>query len=99
MSLQTVESSLGAPISTLFDSFDTEPVASASIAQVHRAVLNGKEVAVKVQKSAIPQQVRRMPWIDMRDCLMTENSSNGICSLIECFFGWGKSSLGCPLHL
>ncbi|KAB5594595.1 5-methyltetrahydropteroyltriglutamate homocysteine S-methyltransferase [Ceratobasidium theobromae] len=44
---KTVESSLGAPIDTLFDSFDPEPVASASIAQVHRAVLNGKEVAVK----------------------------------------------------
>ncbi|CAE6485343.1 unnamed protein product [Rhizoctonia solani] len=54
---KTVESSLGAPISTLFDYFDPEPVASASIAQVHRAILNGKEVAVKVQKSAIPQQL------------------------------------------
>ncbi|KAG9123147.1 methionine-synthesizing 5- methyltetrahydropteroyltriglutamate--homocysteine methyltransferase [Ceratobasidium sp. 392] len=54
---RTVESSLGAPIETLFEYFDPKPVASASIAQVHRARYNGKEVAVKVQKSAIQQQV------------------------------------------
>ncbi|KAG9101983.1 methionine-synthesizing 5- methyltetrahydropteroyltriglutamate--homocysteine methyltransferase [Ceratobasidium sp. 370] len=53
---KTVESSLGAPIETLFEHFDPEPVASASIAQVHRARYNGKEVAVKVQKSTIRQQ-------------------------------------------
>ncbi|KAG9076421.1 hypothetical protein FS749_011806, partial [Ceratobasidium sp. UAMH 11750] len=45
---KTVESSLGAPIETLFEYFDPKPVASASIAQVHRARYNGKEVAVKV---------------------------------------------------
>ncbi|KAG8697823.1 methionine-synthesizing 5- methyltetrahydropteroyltriglutamate--homocysteine methyltransferase, partial [Ceratobasidium sp. 395] len=54
---KTVESSLGAPIETLFEYFDPEPVASASIAQVHRARYNGKEVAVKVQKSAIQEQL------------------------------------------
>jgi ubiquinone biosynthesis protein len=44
-----VEKALGKPISAVFKHFETEPVASASVAQVHFGVLhNGKEVAVKV---------------------------------------------------
>jgi ubiquinone biosynthesis protein len=40
---------LGRPVADTFASFDTEPVASASIAQVHFATLkDGREVAVKV---------------------------------------------------
>jgi len=38
---QTIETEFGLPIEQLFESFDESPVASASIAQVHRAVLNG----------------------------------------------------------
>lgn len=46
---QCVEAALGAPPSKLFRHFDKDPVASASIAQVHFAVLHdGREVAVKV---------------------------------------------------
>ena len=44
-----VEQAFGQPIEVLFSQFEAEPVASASIAQVHFAVLaNGRAVAVKV---------------------------------------------------
>ncbi len=44
-----VEKAFGKPIDALFASFEADPVASASIAQVHFAVLkDGREVAVKV---------------------------------------------------
>ena len=44
-----VEQAFGKPIEALFSQFEAEPVASASIAQVHFAVLaSGREVAVKV---------------------------------------------------
>jgi ubiquinone biosynthesis protein len=44
-----VEAAFGRPIDSIFDRFDAEPVASASIAQVHFAQLkSGREVAVKV---------------------------------------------------
>ena len=44
-----VEAAFGRDIDSIFESFDAEPVASASIAQVHFATLKGgREVAVKV---------------------------------------------------
>lgn len=48
-----IESELGRPISELFESFDDTPLAAASLAQVHRAVLNGKQVVLKVQRPDI----------------------------------------------
>lgn len=43
-----------------FESFDDEPVAAASIAQVHHAVLrNGDEVAVKIRRPGIKEEIER----------------------------------------
>ena len=49
-----IQRELGAPASDVFDRIDTEPAASASIGQVHRARLkNGEEAAVKIQRPGI----------------------------------------------
>ncbi len=46
------------PISRLFVEFEEQPMAAASIGQVHRAVLpNGRRVAVKVQRPNAPRQI------------------------------------------
>jgi ubiquinone biosynthesis protein len=56
--IQIVESELGAPIADLFQSFELEPLAAASMAQVHRATLhNGDEVVVKVQRPGVRQRI------------------------------------------
>ncbi|CAM9673898.1 unnamed protein product [Discosporangium mesarthrocarpum] len=49
----------GEPLDTLFSAFDEEPLGSASIAQVHKAVLrDGRTVAVKVQRPAEEPKLR-----------------------------------------
>jgi len=49
-----VEEEIGQRISKAFESFDIEPLASASIGQVHLAVLrSGKKVAVKIQRPGV----------------------------------------------
>ena len=53
-----VSSELSVRISKAFASFDREPLAAASLGQVHRAMLrDGREVAVKVQRPGIREQV------------------------------------------
>jgi ubiquinone biosynthesis protein len=56
---RVVESELSRSLSSVFKSFDKTPIASASIAQVHRATLrNGHVVAVKVQHPGIEERMR-----------------------------------------
>ncbi len=65
---RVVEEDLGRPIGEVFRSFDRTCLASASIAQVHAAVLHsGESVVVKVQRPSVERLVQRdiaaMSWI------------------------------------
>lgn len=53
-----IESELDAPITALFASVDPTPIAAASLAQVHQAILkSGEEVVVKIQRPGIEQTI------------------------------------------
>ncbi|MFM8265090.1 MAG: ABC1 kinase family protein, partial [Acidimicrobiia bacterium] len=65
---RVVEEDLGARLEDVFASFETSPIAAASIAQVHAAVLNtGESVVVKVQRPQVGTLVRKdlkvMAWL------------------------------------
>ncbi len=54
-----IKEELGKSVTELFSSFEEKPMASASIAQVHRATLkNGKRVVVKIQRPGIEVTIK-----------------------------------------
>ena len=55
-----IESALGRPLNEVFEQFEQQPIASASVAQVHIARLKGGvEVAVKVLRPGVEQAIAR----------------------------------------
>lgn len=57
----TIESELGDRINKIFESFDEQPLAAASIAQIHTAVLRKKQipVVVKIMRPGLEEAFRR----------------------------------------
>jgi len=59
-SIALIETALGKPVSELFASFETTPMASASVAQVHEATLHsGEPVVVKVVRPDIEPVIQQ----------------------------------------
>jgi predicted unusual protein kinase regulating ubiquinone biosynthesis (AarF/ABC1/UbiB family) len=52
-----ITTDLGRPIDEIFDEFQREPVAAASLGQVHRARIGGEDVAVKVLRPGVEELI------------------------------------------
>jgi predicted unusual protein kinase regulating ubiquinone biosynthesis (AarF/ABC1/UbiB family) len=81
---QIVHADLGRPVDEVFTEFSDEPMAAASIGQVHHAVLpDGRQVAVKIQYPGVAEAIRD-------DLANTE--------LLVTFFQFAASSVGMALQ-
>ena len=58
LAIERIEAELGQSIDSLFERFDSEPLAAASIGQAHTAtLLDGTEVVVKVRRPGVVEQI------------------------------------------
>ncbi|HET8978709.1 MAG TPA: AarF/UbiB family protein [Solirubrobacteraceae bacterium] len=73
-----IAAELGASADVLYETFDPQPLAAASLAQVHRATLpGGRPVVVKVQRPNIESQVRSDLLILSNAARLAERRSAG----------------------
>jgi ubiquinone biosynthesis protein len=86
-----VAGSLGAPPETLYREFDPQPLAAASLAQVHEATTqDGRRVAVKVQRPNIHEQLRSDVTLLARGAAVLERratwaADSGLTGVVEEF--------------
>jgi predicted unusual protein kinase regulating ubiquinone biosynthesis (AarF/ABC1/UbiB family) len=69
-----IERAFGRPVRDIFERFETEPLAAASLGQVHRARYGGEDVVVKVLRPGVEELVRKdmsiarpiLRWLEQR---------------------------------
>lgn len=69
-----IERAYGQPVREVFERFEVEPLAAASLGQVHRARYQGEEVVVKVLRPGVEELVRKdmalarplLRWLERR---------------------------------
>ncbi len=94
-----IEKELGKPLNNVFRSFEKKPIASASIGQVHKAVLrNGEKVAVKIQRLNVQKIMETDVEIMFYIAKLAEKYSPQIAkyspvSIVKEFSEWTKNEL------
>jgi len=93
-----IKEEFGKPINKIFSSFSKKPIASASISQVHKAVLKNKKVAVKVQRPKIKEIMERDIEIMLYIARLLDKHIKGIrkynpVGIVEEFADWTKKEL------
>ena len=69
-----IERAYGRPVRSVFERFEAEPLAAASLGQVHRACYHGEDVVVKVLRPGVEELVRKdmalarpvLRWLERR---------------------------------
>ncbi len=87
---QVIETELGRPVDEVFEDFEVVPMAAASLGQVHRARLEGREVAVKLLRPHVEETValdldlsfRVLFWLNI---LFPNHHVQGITNVIREF--------------
>jgi predicted unusual protein kinase regulating ubiquinone biosynthesis (AarF/ABC1/UbiB family) len=94
---QLVAAELGEPVSVLFERFHPEPLAAASLGQVHRAKFRGRDVVVKVLRPGVDEVVRRDLDISFRllfvlNLLFPTHHTRAIAAIVSEFAKriWGE---------
>ena len=77
---------IGEPVEKFFASFDSEPIGSASVAQVYKAVLkNGEEVAVKILRPGT-EKVFKVDFLIISFFASATDLVHSISNCNTCFF-------------
>jgi predicted unusual protein kinase regulating ubiquinone biosynthesis (AarF/ABC1/UbiB family) len=85
-----IERAYGRPVREVFERFEVEPLAAASLGQVHRARFRGEEVVIKVLRPGVEELVRKdmtlaLPFLRWLVRRVPNPHLKNVCTAIEEF--------------